>query len=293
MIRLERLTKRYRGHCALDRVDLTLAPGLHGLLGPNGAGKSTLMNILATLTVQDSGELSIFGLDPVTQGGGIRRLLGYVPQQIRLPGQLTGAELLHYAASMKGIGDKGVRTREVEKALAEVNMLDKANSKIKTYSGGMKQRLAIAQALLGDPKLVVLDEPTAGLDPAERIRFRNLLRRWGEDRVVLLSTHIVGDIETSCDSVTVLHEGRLRFQGELRELARLADGHVWEARLPSSEADRWFAERLVVGSRRDGNAITLRLIAAERPFSDAVPAEPTVEDGYVAALKGAADGWRS
>jgi ABC-type multidrug transport system ATPase subunit len=248
---------------------------------------------LATLTVQDSGELSIFGLDPVTQGGGIRRLLGYVPQQIRLPGQLTGAELLHYAASMKGIGDKGVRTREVEKALAEVNMLDKANSKIKTYSGGMKQRLAIAQALLGDPKLVVLDEPTAGLDPAERIRFRNLLRRWGEDRVVLLSTHIVGDIETSCDSVTVLHEGRLRFQGELRELARLADGRVWEARLPSSEADRWFAERLVVGSRRDGNAITLRLIAAERPFSDAVLAEPTVEDGYVAALKGAADGWRS
>jgi ABC-type multidrug transport system ATPase subunit len=277
----------------LDRVDLTLAPGLHGLLGPNGAGKSTLMSILATLTVQDSGELSIFGLDPVTQGGGIRRLLGYVPQQIRLPGQLTGAELLHYAASMKGIGDKGVRTREVEKALAEVNMLDKANSKIKTYSGGMKQRLAIAQALLGDPKLVVLDEPTAGLDPAERIRFRNLLRRWGEDRVVLLSTHIVGDIETSCDSVTVLHEGRLRFQGELRELARLADGRVWEARLPSSEADRWFAERLVVGSRRDGNAITLRLIAAERPFSDAVLAEPTVEDGYVAALKGAADGWRS
>jgi ABC-type multidrug transport system ATPase subunit len=277
----------------LDRVDLSLAPGLHGLLGPNGAGKSTLMSILATLTVPDSGKMSIFGLDPITQGGGIRQLLGYVPQQIRLPSQLTGAELLHYAASMKGIGDKGVRSQEVEKALAEVNLNDKANSKIKTYSGGMKQRLAIAQALLGDPKLVVLDEPTAGLDPAERIRFRNLLRRWGENRVVLLSTHIVGDIETSCDSVTVLHEGRLRFQGELKELARLADGRVWEARLPASEADRWFAERLVVGSRRDGNAITLRLIAAERPFSDAAPSEPTVEDGYVAALKGAADGWRS
>lgn len=288
MIDIQRLTKQYRRSRALDAVDIKLEPGLHGLLGPNGAGKTTLMGILATLTKPDSGTVSVFGLDLYRQAGDIRELLGYVPQHVRLPGQLTGAELLHYAASMKGIASPGIRRREVEQALHEVNLTEKANAKIKTYSGGMRQRLGIAQALLGNPRLVVLDEPTAGLDPAERIRFRNMLRRWGEGRVILLSTHIVGDIETGCDGVTVLHEGRIRFHGTLSALAQRAENKVWEAAVPLAEADRWFAERIVVGSRKEGGAMVLRLIADDRPAPGAVPVTPVLEDGYVAALKGGA-----
>jgi ABC-type multidrug transport system ATPase subunit len=282
------LTKQYRRSRALDAIDLKLEPGLHGLLGPNGAGKTTLMGILATLTKPDSGTVSVFGFDLYKQSGDIRQLLGYVPQHVRLPGQLTGAELLHYAASMKGIAAPAARKREVEQALQEVNLTEKAYAKIKTYSGGMRQRLGIAQALLGDPKLVVLDEPTAGLDPAERIRFRNMLRRWGEGRIILLSTHIVGDIETGCDCVTVLHEGRIRFQGTLAGLTLRADRMVWEVKVPLAEADHWFARRIVVGSRKEGEGMVLRLIAEDCPAPGARAVSPGLEDGYVAALKGGA-----
>jgi ABC-2 type transport system ATP-binding protein len=285
-IQIDGLSKKYKKLDALKDVNLNLPPGIHGLLGPNGAGKTTLMNILTTLLQPTAGKVTIFGHDLEKNGHRIRELLGYMPQHVYFPGQLTTSEFLHYAASMKGIERPEARKQEVERVLEEVNLTEHAGKKIKGLSGGMKQRLGIAQAILGDPKLVILDEPTAGLDLNERIRFRNLISRWGENRTVIISTHIVGDIEASCDQVTVMHQGRAHFSGALVEVAQLAENHVWETKISIQEADRLFKEKVVVASRKEGNQMALRIVSKEKPLPDAEPVNPELEDGYVAILKG-------
>ncbi|MFD2168599.1 ABC transporter ATP-binding protein [Tumebacillus lipolyticus] len=282
------LRKSYGKFQALKGIDLTLERGLFGLLGPNGAGKTTLIKILSTLLAYEEGEVFVHGLNLRTEGHQVRQMLGYLPQQVNLPLQFTGEEFLEYAASMKGVLDKRARKREVERVLIEVNLEECAKKKVKSYSGGMKQRLGIAQALLGEPKLIIVDEPTAGLDPAERIRFRNLIASLGEQRTILLSTHIVSDIELSCEQAAVLLQGELEFKGSLSELASLADGFVYEVGIPASHYEEFEKNHIILASRKEQNNLILRVLAQEPPPYETKLVKPSIEDGYMAILKGVA-----
>ncbi|MGG6314431.1 ABC transporter ATP-binding protein [Paenibacillus macerans] len=285
MIQIDHLSKKYmRGGWALDDVTLTLNEGMVGLLGPNGAGKSSLMRILATLTPPTSGQATLFGV-PLAKAEEIRRIIGYLPQQFQVYPQLTGAEYLDYVGVMKGMTDKKRRKAEIGSLLEQVNLQDKAGKRVQTYSGGMKRRLGIAQALLGSPQVLIVDEPTAGLDPEERVRFRNLLTRFSLGRIVLLSTHIVGDIESNCRQIAVLDRGKVKLSGELADLQEFGRGKVWEGRLSESQ----FAQldpMSVVSTRPTEGGLLCRVIGEAPPAgADASPASPTLEDGYLALLR--------
>ena len=216
MIEIKQLTKTYRGGVhALNGIDLTIGTGMFGLVGPNGAGKTTLMRILAGLLRASGGSVTVFGNDLATNAGrqAAKANLGYLPQDLGLYPNLNAYEFLDYMAILKGVTDKGERQRQIADLLEKVRLTDAAKRRLKTYSGGMKRRIGIAQALLGDPKLLIVDEPTAGLDPEERVRFRNLLSDMAAERTIILSTHIVEDISQSCNDLAVLRGGRVIFRG--------------------------------------------------------------------------------
>ncbi|WP_019637601.1 ABC transporter ATP-binding protein [Paenibacillus fonticola] len=285
MIEINHLYKMYRkGHLALDDVNLTLREGMVGLLGPNGAGKTSLMRILATLIRPSSGDALINGIS-LKKAEDIRAMIGYLPQQFQVYPQLTGAEFLDYVAVMKGMSDSRKRRAEISRLLEKVNLTEKGNKRIRTYSGGMRRRLGIAQALLGSPQVLIVDEPTAGLDPEERVRFRNLLTRFSLGRIVLLSTHIVADIESNCRQVAVLDQGGVRFSGDLAVLQAFGEGKVWEGIV----ADRLFAEldpMSIVSTRRTDEGLLCRIIAEDPPSGmAAATVRPTLEDGYLALLR--------
>ncbi|WJH35878.1 ABC transporter ATP-binding protein [Paenibacillus sp. CC-CFT747] len=285
MIQLHQLSKSYKtNEWALRKLDLTIGKGMFGLLGPNGAGKTTLMRILATLMRPTEGTGTVNGR-PLTKPEEIREIVGYLPQYFQIYPQLTGREFLEYAAVMKGIGDRGERKRQIAGLLDKVNLTDKANRKIKSYSGGMKQRLGIAQALLGSPEVIIVDEPTAGLDPEERVRFRHLLGELSLQRIVILSTHIVADIESSCQQAAVLSRGSLRFCGSLEELQAHGENRVWEMTVSEREF-AGLSPLPIVASRRTGSGIHCRIISPEAPAADAVTVPPTLEDGYLALIGG-------
>jgi ABC-type multidrug transport system ATPase subunit len=285
-VRIHQLTKSYGSlPPALDQIDLTIPSGIFGLLGPNGAGKTTLMQILATILPRTSGDVRI---GPYTLGKddpAIRQILGYVPQEFGLYKKLTGEEFLDYIAIMKGITDAGRRKRQIAELLERLNMTAHARTRIARYSGGMKQRIGIAQALLGDPKLVIVDEPTAGLDPEERIRFRNLLDEWSAGRVILLSTHIVSDVESSCTRLAILRKGKIAFNGDRRELAARAEGKVWTGIVSERGADEIRSRCKVVSARRTADGLEVRVIADGRPFPEARPAAAGLEDGYILVME--------
>lgn len=286
MIQIDHLSKKYtRGGLALDDVTLTLNEGMVGLLGPNGAGKSSLMRILATLTPPTSGEATLFGIS-LRRAEEIRRIIGYLPQQFQVYPQLTGVEYLDYVAVMKGMTDKKKRKAEIDALLEQVNLQDKARKRVQTYSGGMKRRLGIAQALLGSPQVLIVDEPTAGLDPEERVRFRNLLTRFSLGRIVLLSTHIVADIESNCRQIAVLDKGKLKLSGELADLQEFGNGKVWEVRLSESQFAR-VDPMSVVSTRPTEGGLLCRIIGETPPqgASEAALVPPTLEDGYLALLR--------
>ncbi|MBW7474788.1 ATP-binding cassette domain-containing protein [Paenibacillus oenotherae] len=285
-VTVEGLNKTYRSVPALSNIHLELGTGLFGLLGPNGAGKTTLMKILSTVLPYEEGRVTIYDLDLAKEGEKVRGLLGYLPQHFYVPLQFTGRELLHYVGSMKGLTDQRQRTSQVERLLEEVNLLPHADKKIKSFSGGMTRRLGIAQALLGDPKFIILDEPTAGLDPSERIRFRNVIEKLGNDYTIILSTHIISDIETSCEKVAVLNKGSVRYQGTTVNLAKRAAGCIWELQVPYAEYDHYAKEYTVIASRREMNHAVFRVIAQEPPHLQAVAVQPTIEDGYMAVING-------
>lgn len=285
---ISRLSKYYGKIHALEDVSLAVQGGIFGLLGPNGAGKTTLMRILTTLLLPSSGRLSVDGIDVVKEPGQIRQQLGYLPQEFGFYRSLNAYETLDYIASMKNI-PREQRKARVEAVLEEVNLQREARRRVGGYSGGMKQRLGIAQALLGDPRLMVVDEPTAGLDPEERIRFRNLLSRLSGQRTIVLSTHIVADIEACCTGVAVLDRGRLVFTGAPRELVKLAQGIVWQLEAGVEEWERIEGLYQVVSSRPQNGGLSVRLMAAENPLGRGAPAEPSMEDGYMAAIKGRRD----
>ncbi|MBK8032819.1 MAG: ABC transporter ATP-binding protein [Chloroflexi bacterium] len=277
MIEIENLSKTYRGGVkALSNLTLTVATGMFGLVGPNGAGKTTLMRILAGLLRPSAGRVTAFGHDLATYNGrhALKMNLGYLPQELGLYPNLTAYEFLDYMAILKGITDTRERQHQTEELLEKVRLTAEAKRRLKTYSGGMKRRIGIAQALLGNPRLLIVDEPTAGLDPEERVRFRNLLADMALERTIILSTHIVEDISQSCNDLAVMRGGTVVFRGAPADLIDRARGHVWtfSGRRPGDDLT-------VVSTLHLQHGVQYRVLG--HPGGDALPAEPTLEDGYM------------
>lgn len=275
------LSKTYRGGTtALAGLDLEVRPGMYGLLGPNGAGKTTLMRILATLLQPTSGEARLGDIDIAARPAEARRFLGYLPQEFGTYPSLTVYEYLDYLGLLSGL-NRRLRRERIDRLLAEVNLEDCRTKPTRGLSGGMKRRLGIAQALLGDPALLIVDEPTAGLDPEERVRFRNLLSEMAGDRLVLLSTHIVEDVGHTCGRMAVLRAGHLVFEGSPSELIRRSQGRVWGVEADEATAAALRSRNQITSLVRTACGVALRLVAAERPTEAAAPVEPSLEDAYL------------
>jgi len=285
-VAIKQVSKLYPGKVrALDGVTLNIGTGTFGLLGPNGAGKTTLMRLVATLDVPTRGEITVGGIDCRRRPAEVRRLLGYLPQSFAAFRRLTAYEFLDYVGLLKGL-DGPRRRRDIERMLELVGLTGAARARAGTFSGGMLQRLGIAQALLGDPALLIVDEPTAGLDPEERVRFRNLLAELGKDRTVILSTHIVADVERACRELALLAAGRVVFRGEPSELAALAAGAVWEVEVDEGTYERTRLSHQVVSAvSTGGGRFRLRVVGESPPPGAAGPATPTLEDGYMAVMR--------
>ncbi|MFC4102186.1 ABC transporter ATP-binding protein [Paenibacillus xanthanilyticus] len=288
MLQLEGVTKRFGRREVLQRTDLSLENGVIGLLGPNGAGKTTLLRLLATVYEPTAGSIRLNGISWSGQPEEARKRLGYLPQHVGLFPALSAHEYLDYVAILRGMASGKERGERIRQVLREVNLEEQAATKIRKFSGGMKQRLGIAQAIIHDPELLLVDEPTAGLDPEERLRFRGLVRRLAERRIVLLSTHIMEDVSMTCDSVCMMKQGRLQYFGALEEVLKLAAGKVWTARV-TADVYRQLEGRpdiQIIQASDAGGLQSLRLLAEERPIPDAQPAEPSLEEGYMKWLKG-------
>lgn len=280
---IEQVSKRYGAHEALHGITLHIEQGMFGLLGPNGAGKTTLLRILATLLRPTSGRVVIgdFDLSRSAQRKAIRAHLGYLPQELGFYPDLTGRELLDYIGLLKRLHDRTARRQQIAALLDIVSLGGNADRKIKTYSGGMKRRLGIAQALLGNPQVLVIDEPTAGLDPEERIRLRTFLTRLAEDRIVILSTHVVEDISQTCEHLAVLDQGILVFDGLIRQLIEAAAGYTWQ--LLAAPGYGVPGEWRVISALPHPEGTLYRVVGPEpRGLGQVVqPLAPTLEDGYV------------
>ena len=277
---LDRLTKHYGNKIAVDCVSATLKPGVYGLLGANGAGKTTLMRMLCAILESTSGEVLLNGKEVTAMGADYRNVLGYLPQDFGYYPNYTAMEFLMYISALKGIPKKIAMKRSKE-LLEEVGLSHVANKKVKTFSGGMKQRVGIAQALLNNPDILIFDEPTAGLDPKERVRFRNLLSEYAGDKIVILSTHIVSDIEAIADEVLLMKKGKFVLQGTVQELTEKANGKVWELTVPAKEARKWQAKTTVANLRHEGKEVVLRIISDKKPSEEAGSCEATLEDLYL------------
>jgi ABC-2 type transport system ATP-binding protein len=280
-IAVQHMNKVYRGGVqALNNVDLTIPNGMFGLLGPNGAGKTTLMRILAGILRPTNGIIRVGEYDGNTEKGrtAIKRRLGYLPQDLGMYPDLSAREFLDYVGILKGMNERKVRLRRVDELLEVVALNHVANRKIKTFSGGMKRRVGIAQALINDPSLLIVDEPTAGLDPEERIRFRNLLSDLGGNRTVLLSTHIVEDIAQTCRELAVMRSGNVVFQGTIEQMMQETQGKVWSITTNGTKPEGNFT---VVSTLNTGNSMHYRVVGELSLRAGATPVEPSLEDGYV------------
>jgi ABC-2 type transport system ATP-binding protein len=283
MLRLSQVTKTYAGGVhALQAVNLDIPAGLFGLLGPNGAGKSTLMRTIATLQSPDSGTLQFGDIDVLRDKMALRRVLGYLPQEFGSYPRTSAEMMLNHFAALKGIHGAD-RKAEVERLLVLTNLWDVRKRSVDTYSGGMKQRFGIAQALLGNPRLVIVDEPTAGLDPAERRRFQNLLVELGQDRVVILSTHLVDDVEDLCPRLAIMGQGRILAEGRPGLLIDALRGQLWMSVVPRDQVAGLRAQRKVLSCRLKNGSMEVRVLAAEPP-PDMDEVVPTLEDVYFATL---------
>jgi ABC-2 type transport system ATP-binding protein len=290
VIEIARLTKTYgrgaKSAEALGGIDLRIGSGMFGLLGPNGAGKTTLMRILAGIVNPSRGSVVVEGHDLATEAGkrAAKSVLGYLPQELGMYLELSAAQFVDYMAILKGLDDPRRRARRVEEVLSMVGLQDAAHRKLEGFSGGMKRRVGIAQAIVNDPRVLIVDEPTAGLDPEERIRFRNLLVNLASDRTVILSTHIVEDIGQTCRDLAVLARGRVRFRGSPAELTEAAQGHVWNVTSARLEEPRPGVTIVSMLHLTDG--VQYRLVG-ERMDGDpgVTAARPSLEDGYVWLMK--------
>ncbi|MBG0785210.1 MAG: ABC transporter ATP-binding protein [Anaerolineaceae bacterium] len=290
MISIHNLYKTY-GHgdkavIALNGINLNIEAGMFGLLGPNGAGKTTLMRIIAGIVDATRGNVVVNGipLENETCKREAKAMLGYLPQELGLYPDLTARQFIDYMAILKEVNATSRRKQAVEDVLGMVGLSDVADRKIKTFSGGMKRRVGIAQALVNDPKVLIVDEPTAGLDPEERIRFRNLLVNLATDRIVLLSTHIVGDIGQTCQRMAVLNKGEQRYQGSPMALTQMAVGHIWS--ITRSDGNKPDGELTVVSTQHMPDGVKYRIVGDNvRDYPDAVEEAPSLEDGYMWLMK--------
>jgi ABC-type multidrug transport system ATPase subunit len=280
-LKITSLSKRYpNGVQALDGVSLEIGAGMFGLLGPNGAGKSTLMRIVATLQEADSGSVDLDGIDVLHEKDRLRQVLGYLPQEFGLYPKVSAVKLLDHFAELKGIASGKDRRVLVEALLRQTNLWDARNQRLGTFSGGMKQRFGIAQALIGNPKLIIVDEPTAGLDPEERVRFHNLLSEIGEHVIVILSTHIVDDVSDLCRAMAIINLGRVLVEGEPQNLAHGLRGRIWQKLVPRAEL-AGYKERLnVISSRLVTGRTLVRVYGDASPEDGFEPSEPDLEDLY-------------
>ncbi|GJM72330.1 ABC transporter ATP-binding protein [Paenibacillus macerans] len=277
---LNQVSKQFSAKKAVNDISVRLSSGVYGLLGANGAGKTTLMRMICGILNPTSGTIQMNGQDIARMGERYRDLLGYLPQDFGYYPDFSAEEFLWYVGSLKGLtlsAAKG-KTREL---LRTVALEEVARKKIRTFSGGMKQRLGIAQAMLNDPRVLVLDEPTAGLDPKERVRFRNLIADLAKDKIVILSTHIVSDVEYIADQIMVMKQGGLLMTGTVAQLTTTMKGCVWSCQVSAREAEEWNARYCVSNLRHEGNQVELRIVSPVKPSQDAVSVAPTLEDLYL------------
>jgi ABC-type multidrug transport system ATPase subunit len=288
-LRIDRLSKTYpNGVQALREVSLTIPTGMFGLLGPNGAGKSTLMRTIATLQEADSGSITLGSIDVLRQKDDVRRLLGYLPQEFGVYPRVSAEALLDHFAILKGIQKRGERRDLVAALLRRTNLYEVRKQNLGTFSGGMRQRFGIAQALLGNPKLIIVDEPTAGLDPGERVRFHNLLAEIGENVIVILSTHIVEDVSDLCSRMAIISHGRVLAEGNPGDALRDVEGKIWRRVVTKDELEAIHRDHAVISTRLVAGRTVVHVLG-ETPPDGFERVEPSLQDVYFSALHLAAD----
>jgi ABC-type multidrug transport system ATPase subunit len=286
-LKIERLSKTYpNGVHALRDVSLTIAPGMFGLLGPNGAGKSTLMRILATLQEADAGRVRLGDIDVLRDKEAVRRTLGYLPQEFGLYPRATAEEMLDHFAVLKGVTDGRERHDTVQSLLQQTNLWEARHRRLGTFSGGMRQRFGIAVALIGNPRLIIVDEPTAGLDPAERARFLNLLSELGENAVVILSTHIVEDVSDLCQRMAIIHRGQILLEAEPQAAVWAVRGRVWRREVPREELKSFEAAHPVISTTLVGGRTVVHVHGDAPPDDSFQPVEPDLKDVYFTVMRG-------
>lgn len=283
-IKIEHLNQFYGKKQVLKDVNLTIHQGMFGLLGRNGAGKTTLMKVLSTLLPKTEGKITVCGV-PLEDSARIRRMTGYLPQDFSMYPNMSVYEAMDYLGVLSGLST-GERRKRIPQLLEQVNLTGNRKMKVKALSGGMKRRLGIAQAILHNPRILIVDEPTAGLDPEERVRFRNLLCEIAEERIVILSTHIVGDIEATCEQIAVLNDGEVLYHGTVSDLIEMADGCVYTAQISKKELPKLKERYIVTSMLTLGNNVMVRFIAEKKPFASAEACEAGVEDAYMYLMNG-------
>jgi ABC-type multidrug transport system ATPase subunit len=279
-LEIEGLSKSYKDKKALDSVNLFVSNGIYGLLGPNGAGKTTLMRILAGLITPDEGRVVFDGEDVLKNIDNFRYKIGYLPQEFGCYRSISVKECLDTIGVLKGI-DASERKKQIEKILCEVNLSDEYKKKVGALSGGMRRRLGIAQAMLGNPSFIMVDEPTAGLDPEERIRFRGFIRKFATNRAILLSTHIIEDIKNNCDGLALINNGKIKQFNNFEELENMAKGKVWKMVVDSDDFHKIDGKYKILSTNTNANGLEIRIYSEVKPLEDAVAVEPTVEEGYL------------
>jgi ABC-type multidrug transport system ATPase subunit len=288
-LKISGLSKTYaNGVRALDDVSLTIPTGMFGLLGPNGAGKSTLMRTIATLQEADAGSISFAGIDVLKQKDDVRKILGYLPQEFGVYPRISAETLLDHFAVLKGIYKSKERKEIVAALLRRTNLYDVRKQKLGTFSGGMRQRFGIAQALLGNPQLIIVDEPTAGLDPEERVRFHNLLSEIGENVVVILSTHIVEDVSDLCSNMAIISGGRVLMQGEPLESIRALEGKIWRRVIAKGELEGFQQEHAVISTKLVAGRTVIHVFSETQPDSSFETVSTSLEDVYFSTMRNVA-----
>jgi ABC-type multidrug transport system ATPase subunit len=285
MLKIRNLCKTYtNGVKALDDVSLDIPKGMFGLLGPNGAGKSSLMRTLATLQLPDSGTAHLDEIDVIEDKGELRKVLGYLPQEFGTYPKISPRAMLDHLAVLKGITNKQERRSHVEQLLLQTNLYDVRNKAIDTFSGGMKQRFGIAQALIGEPRLIIVDEPTAGLDPSERNRFHNLLAEIGENIVVILSTHIVEDVSDLCANMAIMGEGRILLKGIPKDVIGQLENSLWRKKIDRSDLEKYKMQHNVILSHLSAGETIIHVVSLTQPADGFEAIEGNLEDVYFSTL---------
>jgi ABC-type multidrug transport system ATPase subunit len=288
-LRIEGLSKTYpNGVKALDNVSLTIPHGMYGLLGPNGAGKSTLMRIIATLLAPDSGQVLLGEMDVLRQKGDVRKLLGYLPQDFGVYPRISAEDMLNHLALLKGFVNRKERKELVEALMLRVNLHPLRKKALASFSGGMRQRFGVAQALIGNPQLLIVDEPTAGLDPGERNRFYNLLSEIGENVIVILSTHIVQDVMELCTNMAVIHEGKVLFAGSPEDAVEHLGGRIWQKFITKVEVKEYEGRYRVISSKLIAGRPLIHIYSADHPGDGFEPVPADLEDVFFSRIAGLA-----